>query len=275
MSQFTKRPLLHSPPRSDRDPVHQHTTPSLSIQNRLLSKGIKGGEGIQQRGQYGSKMDVWYHQLLELNIETAADCDSGLAFLPPKCTTLDCYAATRRKNWNTFHTCCRLWGSPSTSKSHHPKQLTYLGFQIDTRNQSLQLTEEAPHQAGVLLKHLRKTSKKGVQRIVGYFNWLGFNLRRPQYAKARLYHKLPAFAEKLLSLPRWCKCNCPTTGGSERGLLRRYAMGHGGLRFIPLRMQDTKIHSTRGNQQSRSHRGFTHHFMGIPGGRDLIDTPRN
>nr|CAD7408042.1 unnamed protein product [Timema poppensis] len=31
-----------------------------------------------------NKMDVWYHQLLELNIETAANCGSGLTFLLPK-----------------------------------------------------------------------------------------------------------------------------------------------------------------------------------------------
>nr|CAD7402412.1 unnamed protein product [Timema poppensis] len=75
---------------------------------------------------------------------------------------------------------------------------------------TLILTEKAHQRAGLLLKHVKHASEKGLQRIGGYFGWMGHSLKWPSYAVARIYRICPKVAELLLGLSRWINSNWGT-----------------------------------------------------------------
>lgn len=67
------------------------------------------------------------------------------------------------------------------SISEPTTKLVYLGFKIDTRQMTIQLTLTAHDWLTGLLRHTRNGSLKDRQRIARYAQWILFNLRQPHF----------------------------------------------------------------------------------------------
>lgn len=59
--------------------------------------------------------------------------------------------------------------------------LQYLGFKVDTREHTIQITLTAHSRMMHLLRYVRRGSDKDRKRIAGYANWLLYNLRFPHF----------------------------------------------------------------------------------------------